>query len=76
MFHSSVTKRDELHNFGFRINKRSGTATYEWMVDQVHDDLVTSPVLAVWYSGRYDAFAVLEGYQQSDGTYPAWNLFD
>ena len=65
--------QEELQTFGFRINKRSGTATYESMVTQVHDDLVISLALPVWYAGRYDNFAVPEGYRASGETQTSWD---
>lgn len=43
---------EELSSFGYKINKDTANITYESLDDKVHDDLVISVALPVWYGER------------------------
>jgi hypothetical protein len=44
--------QEELGTFGYKQNRDTGTLSYESSSDQVHDDLVISVSLPVWYGER------------------------
>jgi hypothetical protein len=41
---------EELNNFGYMVNKKSGTASYGNMTEDVHDDAVMSAAIGMWYA--------------------------
>jgi hypothetical protein len=43
---------NQLDVFGYKINSDTGTLSYEAMQAKIHDDLVISTALAVWYAER------------------------
>jgi hypothetical protein len=43
---------NQLDVFGYRVNKDTGAVGYEAMMEKVHDDLVISTALALWYAER------------------------
>jgi len=43
---------NQLDVFGYKVNADSGTLSYEAMQAKVHDDLVISTALALWYAER------------------------
>jgi hypothetical protein len=47
---------EELGSFGYKINKDTANITYESLDDKVHDDLVISVALPIWYGERVVPF--------------------
>jgi hypothetical protein len=45
---------EELQNFHYFLDKKTGHDSYESAKDSVHDDLVVSVALACWYGSRYE----------------------
>jgi len=43
---------EQLHNFQMKINKRTGHDTYEAFAEKIHDDLVTSLAMNVWWQDK------------------------
>lgn len=43
---------NQLDVFGYHVNKDTGTLSYEASMAKIHDDLVISTALAVWYAER------------------------
>jgi hypothetical protein len=60
--------QEELQSFGYKINKKTTTTTYEAMTESVHDDLVISLALAVWFANRNDNNATPKGYREYSAT--------
>lgn len=50
----------QLDVFGYTINRDTGTLSYEAMLSKVHDDLVISTALAVWYAERVRPYTLPE----------------
>jgi hypothetical protein len=45
---------EELQNFHYFLDKKTGHDSYESAKDSVHDDLVVGVALACWYGSRYE----------------------
>jgi hypothetical protein len=43
---------EQLDGFGYKVNSETRNLTYEAMKERIHDDLVISTALAVWYAER------------------------
>jgi hypothetical protein len=43
---------EELNSFGYKMNKETSSITYESLDEKVHDDLVISVALPIWYGER------------------------
>ncbi len=41
--------RDELAGFQMKINKATGSDSYEAWLERIHDDLVMSAAMGVWW---------------------------
>ena len=42
--------REQLQNFGYKIHRDTGHVTYEALQEKVHDDMVISAALGLWWS--------------------------
>jgi len=43
---------EELQNFSYKIDRKTGHESYESMKEAVHDDLVIAAGIALWYAAR------------------------
>jgi len=44
--------KDELQTFGYKVNRETGNLSYEALEERVHDDLVISLALGIWYAEK------------------------
>ncbi len=58
---------EEMQNFHYTLDKKTGHDTYESVKDSVHDDLVVSVALAAWYAMRYERHMREYIYESYDG---------
>jgi len=47
----------QLQNFGYKIHRETGHVTYEALQEKVHDDMVISAALALWWTA-YNVYGV------------------
>lgn len=57
---------NQLDVFGYKVNPNSGTLSYEAMQSKIHDDLVISTALAVWYAERVRPWRYVEQIDESE----------
>ena len=43
---------EQVDNFGYKINRETANMSYEALQDRVHDDLVISAALGIWFAER------------------------
>jgi hypothetical protein len=43
---------EQVDNFGYKINRETANMSYEALQEKVHDDLVISAALAIWFAER------------------------
>jgi hypothetical protein len=48
---------EQVDNFGYKINRETANMSYEALQDRVHDDLVISAALAIWFAERVVPYA-------------------
>lgn len=62
---------EQLEGFGYKVNRDTGTLAYEAMKAKIHDDLVMSTALAVWYAERVRPYMLPD--RGNDGGYEGYN---
>ena len=65
---------EEMHSFGYKIDKETSAITYESLEQKVHDDLVISVALPIWYGERIVPYRMpIRGGGQERGGYDDYN---
>ena len=64
---------EELQNFHYILDKKTGHDSYESVKDSIHDDLVISVAMASWYGMRYERHMREYIYEASGDDEASWN---